>query len=205
MTQTSIIPLSLTVMLGPQILVAMLLITRKDAIRSSLVYIIAVVSTLVATTYVYYSVASITHFHKISISGKPILKYILVLFLFYVLVKTIVNRKKITKQPKWLTNIHNCSLPRVFYYGFMLIAFMPGDIAVEFTIGNLLNSNNESFTDAIPFFAAVALITCVPLFTFLTLGKKGHEKMEKANTWLNTHGYLINVVTLSIFILLLLF
>ena len=54
MTNIPVLPLSLTVMLGPQILVAVLLITRKDPIKSSVIYITAVLATLILTTFIYY-------------------------------------------------------------------------------------------------------------------------------------------------------
>jgi hypothetical protein len=38
MGDIAILPFALTVMLGPQILVSMMLITRKDVVKSSLVY-----------------------------------------------------------------------------------------------------------------------------------------------------------------------
>ena len=204
MSETTIIPLSLTIMLGPQILVAMLLITRKDAVKSSLVYIISLITTLIFTTYIYCELIGITKFHKISILGKPILKYILAVILLFVLIRTIKNRKKITQQPKWMTDVLSCSLKRIAAIGFMLIALMPSDMVIEFTVGNLINSYDRTFTYAISFFVAVFVIAATPLTIYLSLGNKGPEKMQKMDKWLNTHGYLINVVVLSMFIIMIL-
>lgn len=204
MSESTIIPLSLTIMLGPQILVAMLLITRKDAIKSSLTYILSLVLTLVCITYFYYKIIDLTSFHKIAISGKPVIKYILVGILLIILMGTIKNRKKITESPKWMTNVLSCSLKKIALFGFMLIALMPADVAIEFTIGNLLNTSKAHFTSIIPFFIAVLIIASMPLLVYLSLGKKGPEKMEKTNTWLNTHGYIINIVVLLLYIFLLL-
>lgn len=204
MTEATIIPLSLTIMLGPQILVAMLLITRKDAIKSSLIYIISLLSSLIGIIYFYYKIIGITNFHKISIAEKPIIKYILVAILFFVLIITIKNRKKITASPKWMTDVLTSSLKKIAIIGFMLIAIMPADVAIEFTIGNLIHTNNSDFSSIIPFFIAVLIIASTPLLVFLSLGKNGPAKMEKTNVWLNTHGYVINVVVLSLYIFLLL-
>ncbi|MDW5290596.1 GAP family protein [Formosa sp. PL04] len=204
MTETTFIPLSLTIMLGPQILVAMLLITRKDAVQSSLIYIFSVVASLIGMTYLYSYLISITHFHKIAITGKPVIKYILVAVLVFVLIRTIKNRKKITQKPKWMTNVLTCSLKKVALIGFALIALMPADIAVEFTIGNLINVNHSTILSAVPFFIAVLVLASTPLFIYKILGNKGPGIMEKTNVWLNTHGYLINVFVLSLYIFLIL-
>lgn len=204
MSESNIIPLSLTIMLGPQILVAMLLITRKDAVKSSLVYILSLLTTLICITYFYYKIIGLTDFHKTAISGKPIIKYILVAMLFFILVKTIKNRNKITEKPKWMVDVVSCSLKEIILIGFLMIAIMPADIAIEFTIGNILNTSKSAFTSIIPFFIAVLIIASTPLLIYLSLGKKGPKKMEETDLWLNTHGYIINVVVLSLYIFLIL-
>ncbi|TYA56691.1 GAP family protein [Formosa maritima] len=205
MSESTYIPLALTVMLGPQILVPMLLITRKDPIKSSLAYILSVTATIVLTTYIYYFVIYTTHFHELSSHGEPIIKYVLACILFFVLIKTVVKRKKITHPPKWMKNVTDASLKKIALIGFMLIAFMPGDIAMEFTVGSLLNTNSHTLVQAIPFFCMVSFIASIPLLIYLSFGKKGNQLMTQLNSWLNTHGYVINIITLSIFIYLILF
>ncbi|WP_435416195.1 GAP family protein [Polaribacter aestuariivivens] len=203
MEDIAILPLALTVMLGPQILVGMLLITRKDPIKSSLIYILAIVSTLIFTTYIYYSIANTTSLHKASIGGKPIIKYFLIALFIFLIIRSIVNRKKITEPPKWMQGISTSSLSKIFLIGFSLIAFMPTDIAIAFTVGNILNSESSSFTSALPFFGAVLCISMLPLLLYFSLGSNGSKKLEKVNIWLNTHGYVINVIVFSFFIFLL--
>lgn len=189
-------------MLGPQILVAMLLIARKDAVRSSLIYIISVIVTLVTTTYLYYVIGAGLNLHHLSISGRPIFKYVIVAILVFILIRTIIKRKKLTREPKWMADLSDCSLKRIALIGFMLIALMPADIAMEFTVGNLINSNEGEFRDAVPFFLSVLVIASLPLIAYLIFWEKRPEIMQKVNNWLNTHGYLINVIILSLFIYL---
>ncbi|PWK18583.1 GAP family protein [Xanthomarina spongicola] len=205
MDNLTFVPLAFTVMLGPQILVPMLLITRKDPVKSSLVYILSITASIILTTYIYYFVIQATHFHKLSSHGKPYFKYLLAGILFYILIKTIINRKKLTKLPKWLESVKNATLSRIALIAFFLIALMPGDIAMSFTVGSLLNTHNSSILGAFPFFAMVSLISAIPLFVYWSFGKKGNQIMDKLNIWLNTHGYVINILTLSIFIFLILF
>lgn len=203
MTDIAILPLALTVMLGPQILVGMLLITRKDPIKSSLVYTLALISTLILTTYLYYSVSNITSLHEASIGSRPMVKYFLIALFIFLIIRSIINRNKITEPPKWMQGISTSSLGKIFIIGLCLIAFMPTDIAIAFTVGNLLNSESNSFADALPFFGAVLLISLLPLTIYFSLGTKGPKYLEKVNIWLNTHGYIINVIVLSFFIFLL--
>ncbi|SHH00041.1 GAP family protein [Winogradskyella jejuensis] len=204
MADITILPLALTVMLGPQILVGMLLITRKDPIKSSLTYIVSLISTLILTTYIFYWLTSVTDFHKITISNRPVIKYLLIALLIFLIVRSIVNRNQITEPPKWMQGITTASLGKIFLIGLGLIAFMPTDIAIAFTVGNFLNDNSNHFLEALPFFVAVVFISFIPLLIYFLIGKKGHKYLENVNDWLNTHGYIINIIVLSFFIFLLL-
>ena len=203
MSDIAILPLALTVMLGPQILVGMFLITRKDPIKSSMVYILAIISTLILTTYIYYSMSKYTGLHEISVGGKPIVKYILIILFIFLIIRAIINRNKITNPPKWMRGVTTISLKKVFIIGLSLIAFMPTDIAISFTVGNLLNTESNSFLEAWPFFTAVLCISLLPLIIYFLLGRDGPKHLEKVNIWLNTHGYIINVIVLTFFIFLL--
>jgi hypothetical protein len=191
-------------MLGPQILVPMLLITRKDPVKSSLVYIISLSVTTVLITFLYYYLISVTHMHDMSMHGEPIFKYVLLGILLFLIIRTIINRKKLTKPPKWMADISNASLKKIGLIGFSLIAFMPGDIAVTFTVASFLDRNHVAFMDVFPFFALIGFIASIPLLVYFSFGKKGNQLMAKLNNWLNTHGYIINIITLSVFIYLIL-
>jgi hypothetical protein len=204
MSNLHFLPLALTVMLGPQILVPMLLITRKDPVKSSLVYIISLCTTIVLLTFIYYYIISATHLHDMSMHGKPIFKYLLVGILLFLIIRTIINRKKLTNPPKWMDDITNASLKKIALIGFLLIALMPGDVAVTFTVASFLDRDHVAFMDVFPFFALISLIASSPLLVYLSFGKKGNQIMTTLNNWLNTHGYLINILTLSVFIYLIL-
>ncbi|NER09814.1 Sap, sulfolipid-1-addressing protein [Muriicola jejuensis] len=205
MSETAILPLALTVMLGPQILVGMLLIMRKDAIKSSLIYILSIVSTLMLTTFLYYKLIENTDLHNVSMGGRPFLKYVLILFFIILIIRSVINRNKITKPPKWMKGISSASLSEIFFIGFFLIAFMPTDVIVAFSVGNILNGESGNFWDALPFFGAVLLVSLFPLTIYFSLGRSKRAKyLENVNNWLNTHGYLINVVVMVFFIILML-
>ena len=109
-----------------------------------------------------------------------------------------------TKTPKWITGIATASIRKIMVIGFLLISVMPGDIACEFTVAGFIKTNHSNFIFALPFFAVVALITTLPLAIYLIAGKKGQPYIDKADKWLNTHGYLLNIIVLSVFIAILL-
>ncbi|WGK64986.1 GAP family protein [Croceiramulus getboli] len=199
----AILPLALTVMLGPQILVAMLLVTREDAVSSSLVYVSAVGITLLTTTYVYYRLAQATDLHTLAVGNRPSFRYVLILLFIYLIGRSILNRKQITEPPKWMQGITKASYGKIFALGCALIAFMPTDIAVSFSVGSLLHSQDLIFWKILPFLGVVMIIAALPLLFFLALGSRGPQYLQQVNQWLNTHGYLINVILFSYFIFLL--
>ena len=203
MDDIAILPLALTVMLGPQILVGMLLITRPDAIKSSLIYISALLLTLIATTSIYYFLVQSIDFQNFSVGGRPALKYILIALFIFLIIKSFVTRNKITEPPKWMTGLATSSYKKIALIALFLIAFMPTDIVIAFSVGNILNQNGSTLFGATPFFAAVLFIASIPLLLYFSLGAKASEKLAKVNSWLNTHGYVINIVVLLFFIYLL--
>ena len=198
------IPLAFTVMLGPQIIVAILLITRKDPIKSSLVYIASILLTLIGTTFMYYMLVDITGFQRTTLGGKPMLKYVMVAVIILLIIRLIVNRHKVTKPPKWMSSIATASLRKIFIIGTSLIAFMPADIVATFSVGSLLNSNPNGFIAALPFFTTVTLIASTPLICYVLLGKKGPAYLQQVNHWIDSHGYVINIIVLMFFIYLIL-
>ncbi len=205
MLGTPILPLALTVMLGPQMLVAILLLLRKNPIKSSLVYLLSVVTTLIlSTTLANYILLNLNLHHQSHSKGIDYLRYVIIILLLFSIIKNFLNRKKLTETPKWLRDIKTIPLTKVFTTGVMLIAFMPADVATIFTVGGLIIHNNGTILSAIPFFSLVALITSLPLLIYLSMGKSGYQNMEKANKWLNSHGWVINILIYSIFIYLIL-
>lgn len=198
------LPMALTIMMGPQILVAILLITRKDVFKSSLIYITSITLTTILITYFYYWLVGITHFHDIKVAEKPVYKYCIVALLILLIIKNIVNRNKLTNPPKWMAKITTASLSEIFLIGLLLILIMPGDIIATFTIGNILFESDKGFYHALPFFIAVFIIAATPLIIYLLMGKKGHVLLNKFNNWLNTHGYVINIMVNIIFIFMIL-
>jgi hypothetical protein len=173
-------------------------------VKSSLAYIFAIVTTTVLTTLMYYFIITLTGLHKASGSDGPILKYILAAILFLLIVRTYIHRKKMTKTPKWITDLAKATTGKIILIGFLLILIMPGDIVSTLTVAGLIKSNHASFLLALPFFGAVALIVSLPLVIYLIAGKKGQPFIDKADKWIDTHGYLLNIIVFSVFIVLLL-
>lgn len=205
MGDIAILPLALTVMLGPQILVSMLLITRKDVVKSSLVYTFSITITLLTTIFLYNFLSNSIDLHRTTVGNRPVLKYLLICLFIILIVKNIINRKKITEPPKWMQGIKTASLSKIFFIGFCLIAFMPTDIIVAFTVGSLVDSAEKSILlEIMPFLSTVLFICLLPLIVYFSLGKNGDSYIEKANNWLNTHGYVINIIVFLFFIYLLL-
>ncbi|MGC9367504.1 MAG: GAP family protein [bacterium] len=203
---TSIIPLALTVMFGPQILVAMLLITHKKPIRSSLIYILSVEITIIFSTTISYLIISAIGLHLHAHFGnKDILKYIIVVILVLLIVKNFLQRKKITAKPKWMSGITEASLKKIFLIGLVLVSIMPTDLAMALTVGGLLVTNEGTLLNAVPFFAAVLAVASVPLLFYLVIGERGHKYIDRVNKWLNTHGWVINMFVYCLFIFLVLF
>jgi hypothetical protein len=86
----------------------------------------------------------------------------------------------------------------------VLITLMPGDIVVLATTGLHLQSENQSYTAALPFIGLTTLIAALPLLFYLLFRKRAQVAMPKARTWMNENSWLVNIGVYAIFIALIL-
>ena len=205
MYETSIIPLALTVMMGPQIIVALLLVTHPKPIKSSLVYILSILITLVVTTAIYYYLFDLLDFKEQSGAGNhSLIKSMIVLLIGYLLIRTFLRRKKLTEKPKWMTSIVSASPWKISKMGFLLIALMPTEIAMEITVAGMIVEHQGTLLDAMGFFSMVTFIAALPILIYWLLGSYGNKVIDSVNNWLNTHGWVVNSVVYLFFVYLLL-
>ncbi|MDA8595519.1 GAP family protein [Flavobacteriaceae bacterium] len=204
MNSATIIPLAFTVMLGPQLTVAVLLLTKRHPVRFSIYYILGIGFGIITLTYLSFEILSHIHLKKPDGFITKVATSLILVLLLYLSASNFRNRKKLTTRPKWMQALDRVNYRTTFLMGFGLILFMPADIGAALTVGNILAATHSTFTSAFPFFLAVILIAATPLFTYLALSKKGPKLMEKINQWINLNGWVINQLVYLLFIYLIL-
>lgn len=200
-----ILPLSITMMAGPQILFAILLVTQDKPIKLSLAYVAAIALAVSIGVFILTFIASYLGLvNPSSASNSQAGRFIeigLVLLLIIMSIKTFVNRENI-KEPKWMASLKTIDTKKAFSTGLLLIFLMPSDIIVMLTVGTHLYSEGLSFTASIPFIALTVLTAALPLLVYLVFKNRAKVFMPKVRDWISNNAAIVNIVIYLFFVVL---
>lgn len=201
-----VLPLAFTMMVGPQIITAIILVTAQDVIKPSLAYIAGIAIAASAGTGLAYLIARLFGIRgggslEQSSVAKTI-QTIIVVILIFAAIKTFLNRENV-KLPKWMSRLQNATPAQAFKFGLLLIFLMPSDIAVMATIGINKASHNSSAVNFLPFLGLVLLIAATPLIFYLVFRKKAAAVMPGVRAWIEANSWVVSIAAYLIFIYLL--
>ncbi len=201
-----ILPLAFTMLAGPQIITAIILVTAKRAIKSSLAYILGVALAASFGIGIFYEIAKAFHLQLSTNSGpttfEKTLQTIIIVLLFLAAFKTYFNRAKVTL-PKWMGKLENATPGTAFKTALILILLMPSDLAIMFTVGLNRASHNSDPIEVLPFIALTTLITALPLLLYLIFRKEAVKVMPAVRAWIENNSWVVSCVAYLIFIILL--
>jgi hypothetical protein len=201
----AILPLAITMMLGPQIISAVIFVTGKKPIKNSLAYVgaVGIAATLgTLALFLILNAVGVSSDQGNQSSGASLVNKLVVLLLAYLLIKTIIDRHKI-KQPAWMKKLQQAEPRKAAKLGLLLILLMPSDLIVMLSVGQYLFRNGESFFAAIPFLVATVLVAGLPLMAYLIFKTSAQRIMPKVRDWMANNAWVINAVVYIFFIFLL--
>jgi threonine/homoserine/homoserine lactone efflux protein len=201
-----ILPLAITMMAGPQIMAAIILVTTQQPVRVSLAFLVGVlvgVTAGIAITRGIFTLIGGDKLNKPSGSGLVgnIIQYVLIGLLIVAALRNYIKRATI-KPPKWLDTLMRADARRAFTTGLLVILLMPSDIAVMLTVGSHLVQHHVGFGGALPFIGLTVLIAALPLLVLVLFHNRAQRAMPGVRTWMTSHSWLINIVCCLIFIAL---
>jgi hypothetical protein len=203
----ALLPLALTMNLGPQIITAIVVLTGRKPVRKSLIYLTGIAVAIAVVGFAAFLVFGYVNEGGTS-SGQSTasstLDYVFAGLLAVLGVWVFTQRKKAHK-PKWMASIQDASSKRIFTMGLLLYSFFPSDFVVLLTAGQYLAKHKMNYYSIFPFFALTLLIAAIPLLSFLLFKKRAERVMPRIQTWLDSHGWVINEVVIVFFIAMLLF
>lgn len=199
-----ILPLAITMMAGPQIMAAIILVTTSRPVRVSLAFLLGVLagaSIGVAITYGIFTLVGGDKLNKHLGSGTAgnIIQYVLIALLIVAALRNYIKRATI-KPPKWLETLMRADPRRALLTGLLVILLMPSDIAVMLTVGSHLVQHHVGYAGALPFIGATVLIAALPLLALLLFHRRARRAMPGVRTWMTDHSWLINIACCLIFI-----
>ncbi|OMI34497.1 GAP family protein [Streptomyces sparsogenes] len=204
-----ILPLAVTMMAGPQIVSAVILVTTPRPVRVSLAFLLGVA--IATTVGVAITRGIFALLGQVVAPGSPsdrgsagtVVQIVLVALLIAAAVKAYVRRET-AEPPKWLGSLMEAGPWRAFTIGFLVILCMPSDILVMLTVGASLEQHGEGLVAALPFIGLTVLVAALPLLVFLLLGRRARETMPRLREWLTSHSWVVTIGTCLLFVLLLL-
>lgn len=201
----NVLPLAVTMMVGPQIMSAVIFVTAPRAVRVSAGFLAGVALATTVGTAITFSIASAFNLGDPGDSGSSgsIIQYVLVGLLAVAAIKNWVKRETV-QPPKWLGTLMTAGPKAAFKIGLFVIFLMPSDIIVMLTVGVNLAQANANFAEALPFIATTVLVAALPLLFFLLFHHRAAAAMPRVRDWMNTHSWLVNIVVCVIFIILIL-
>ncbi|MCL8013361.1 GAP family protein [Streptomyces sp. AS02] len=205
MNGLNVLPLAVTMMLGPQIMSAIIFVTTPRAVRVSLGFLTGVAVATTVGTAIAMGLASLLDLGDPDDAGSSgnIIQYVLIGLLAAGAIKNWVRRETI-QPPKWLGALMSADARKALKVGLLVILLMPSDIIVMLTVGTNLSQADANFAEALPFIGATVLIAALPLLFLLAFHRRATAAMPQVRDWMDTHSWLINIIVCVIFIVLIL-
>jgi Sap, sulfolipid-1-addressing protein len=205
--ELEILPLAITMMVGPQIMSAIIFVTTKRAVPTSLAFLAGVAIAATAGVAIALGIATLvgdaTSLGEADDAGSTgnVVQYVLVGLLIARAIQSWVGRRT-AEPPKWLGTLMEADWRRAFKTGLLLIFVMPSDVLIMLTVGVNLEQNDASLVAAIPFIALTVLIAALPLLAYLLFRRRAEDAMPKVRDWMTVNSWLVNIIVYCIFILL---
>jgi Sap, sulfolipid-1-addressing protein len=199
-TQLQILPLSLIMVMGPQILTAIFLVTSKEPVKNSVAMLVGVALAAALSVAVWFMLYRALGIHPSSPSSGPgTADYVVAGLLALAGIHTFLGRGN-AKVPKWMTALQQAEPKRAFTLGFLLILLMPTDIVAVISTVHWLHENHDGIVRGWPIVGATTLLMALPILGYLLLGRRAREAMPGIRDWLTTNAWLVNLVVIVYFI-----
>lgn len=198
-----ILPLALTMIVGPQLITPIILVTSKKVIPNSLAYIAAVGLAATVGTVILTIAANLFNW-QVQGSSEPsqaaqLIQTLLILLLVGASLKTYLKRKTSTL-PKWMSSLQSATPKEIFKIGLGLIFLMPTDIIAMTTVGiNLASQSNDGIA-LVPFICLTVLLAASPLLLYLLFGKRAVKAMPLVRTWMENNSWVVSIIAYTVFI-----
>lgn len=203
----SILPLAITMMAGPQIMLSILLVTVNNPIKLSLAYVSSILLAtsigVLLTSYLFSLFGTRIDFKTGDGQLGKIIQLSFIILLVYMAIKSYRERGQ-QKTPKWLQSVNEMTPGKAFKTGLLLIFLMPTDIIVMLTVGLNLETSNSSFWAALPFILLTVLIAALPLLAYLLFRNKAEKTMPRVRDWMQANSWLVNIIVYALFIFIIL-
>ena len=193
-----VLPLSVVMVAGPQILSSVFFATSEKWKSLSLSYIVgAALSIPIVVTLAYLLGSGATD----EGSDNETIYWIILALLVYAMIRTFLKRGE-SEPPKWMGKLQDASPRFAFTLGFLLLGVFPSDLITSISVGSFLAAGNESLAHCIPFVFLTLLFLALPFLGVLLMGERAELTLPKVRDWMNANAWIVNEVVLVFFIVM---
>jgi Sap, sulfolipid-1-addressing protein len=198
-TQLQILPLALIMVMGPQILTAIFLVTSREPAKNSITMLLGVLVAASLSILIWFGLYDILNINPPSGSGPSTADYVVAGLLALAGIHTFLGRGN-ASVPKWMTALQEAEPKRAFGLAFLLILLMPTDIVAVISTVHWLHDGHLDVLHAWPLVAATLVLMALPIAAYLLLGRRAREAMPGIRDWLTTNAWLVNIIVIVYFI-----
>lgn len=194
-----ILPLTIVMIAGPQILSAIFLATSEDWRSNSAAFVLgASLSITAVVTVAYLTLSGIS---GIEGSSDRTAEIIFMVVLVLAAIHTFRNRRT-AEPPKWMGMLQTAHPRFSFKLGFLLLGVFPTDIATSVAVGAFLADRGDPWWHMLPFLALTLLLLSLPALLVLALGQRANTLLPRVRDWMNDNSWVVSEIVLVFFIAL---
>jgi Sap, sulfolipid-1-addressing protein len=185
--------------MGPQILTSIFLVTSKEPVKNSVAMLIGVVAAACISLAIWFGIVKAVGIDPKEGGGPTTADWIVAGLLAVAAIHTFLGRGD-ASVPKWMTALQGAEPKRAFSLAFLLILLMPTDIVAVISTANWLHDNGKNLLHGWPLVAATTLLMALPFLAYLLLGHRARDAMPRIRDWLTTNAWLVNIIVIVYFI-----
>ena len=185
--------------MGPQILTAIFLVTSQQPVKNSIAMLVGVVTAACLSVAIWYGLVKALGINPPDDEGPTTVDYVVAGLLALGAVHVWRGRGE-AEVPKWMSALQEAEPKRALSLGFLLILLMPTDIIAVISTVQYLHDHHDNALDAWPLVAATTFLMALPFLAYTLLGHRAREAMPGIREWLTTHGWLVNLIVIVYFI-----
>jgi hypothetical protein len=197
-TKLHILPLALIMVMGPQILTSIFLVTSREPVKNSAAMLVGAALGVCVSVAIWYELVRALHIDPRGGGGPTTADYVVAGLLVLLAIHVIRGRGK-AKVPKWMSALQEAEPKRAFGLGFVLILLMPTDIIAVIATVNYLHDRHFGEVHGWPLAVATVALLAIPITAYLLLGRRAREAMPGIREWLTGNAWLVNLIVIVYF------
>jgi hypothetical protein len=200
----SVLPLSIVMIAGPQVITSVFLATSASWARNSLVFLGGAFLSITATVTIAYLVAKGAKGGSSSSSSgseRTVLDSVLLALLLFLAVRTYLGRKE-SEPPKWMGKLQTATPKLALTLGLLLLGVFPTDIATSATVGVRLARDGSPWWHSLGFVGVTLLLLAIPTLLVLILGARARTLLPRVRDWMSSNSWIISECVIGIFVVI---